>query len=82
MGDSGHAFSQKVTWQTNGSPVPLMHPITIAADFHLPFSLFQELPINSELKEFPPSPAATRVSITLVAEPNNTGRGGVNNRPG
>lgn len=69
MGDTGHAFSQKVTWQTNGSPVPLMHPIIIASDFHLPFSLFQELPINLALKEMPspgphPSLAAKRVSIT------------------
>lgn len=74
MGDSGHAFSRKVTWQTNGSPVPLMHPIIIASDFHLPFSLFQKLPINLALKEFPPSLAATRVSITLVAAQNNTSR--------
>lgn len=82
MGDSGHAFSQKVTWQTNGSPVPLMHPIIIASDSHLPFSLFQKLPINLALKEFPPPLAATRVSITLVAAQNNTSRTGFNNRPG
>lgn len=72
MGDSGHAFSQKVTWQTNGSPAPLTHPIIMASDFHLPFSSFQELPINLALKEFPPFLATTRVSITLAAEQNNT----------